>query len=79
MEPCGAAGLLGVHPRTGELIVHTGTLRPPESFTYTIGGTSVPDFEWLYEVTLYAAWTGFGVGGRTREGPSRSRSSCRVG
>ncbi|MCC6417535.1 MAG: hypothetical protein IT429_04735 [Gemmataceae bacterium] len=49
--------------RTGELIVHTGTLRPPESFTYTIAGEPIPDFEWLYEVILYAVWEALGYGG----------------
>jgi hypothetical protein len=49
--------------RTGELVVQTGSLRPPEAFTYTIHGTSIPDFEWLYEVTLYAIWSIFGFGG----------------
>ena len=49
--------------RTGELIVTAGNLRPPESFTYTIAGQSVPDFEWLYEVILWCIWTVFGHGG----------------
>jgi hypothetical protein len=49
--------------RTGELIVRTGDLRPPESFTYTIAGQRIPDFEWLYEVILYATWSAFGYGG----------------
>jgi hypothetical protein len=49
--------------RTGERIVATGTLRPPEAFTYTIAGKQVPDFEWLYEVTLYEVWNAFGYGG----------------
>jgi hypothetical protein len=49
--------------RTGELIVATGNLRPPESFTYTIAGADIPDFEWLYEVLLYGIWTAFGHGG----------------
>src|SRR5262245_14294814 len=49
--------------RTGELIVRTGSLRPPESFTYTIAGDSVPDFEWLYEVILWGVWSAFGFGG----------------
>src|SRR5262245_23228176 len=49
--------------RTGELIVTTGNLRPPESFTYTIAGADIPDFEWLYEVTLYGVWEAFGYGG----------------
>jgi hypothetical protein len=49
--------------RTGELIVGSGSLRPPESFSYTIAGTSIPDFEWLYEVILWAVWSTLGVGG----------------
>jgi hypothetical protein len=49
--------------RTGERIVRTGMLRPPEAFTYTIAGQQVPDFEWLYEMTLYGVWTAFGYGG----------------
>jgi hypothetical protein len=49
--------------RTGELIVHMGQLRPREAFTYTITGWQVPDFEWLYEVILWAVWSAFGFGG----------------
>lgn len=49
--------------RTGERIVATGSLQPVEAFSYTIDGTSVPDFEWLYEVILYLVWSGFGFGG----------------
>lgn len=49
--------------RTGEHIVREGTLRLPESFSYTINGVIVPDFEWLYEVVLYLVWEGFGFGG----------------
>jgi hypothetical protein len=49
--------------RTGELIVQTGNLRPPESFSYTINGQPVPEHEWLYEVILYFAWTALGHGG----------------
>lgn len=49
--------------RTGELIVRTGQLHPPEAFTYTIAGQSINDFEWLYEVILYAIWSIFGYGG----------------
>jgi hypothetical protein len=49
--------------RTGERIVHVGLLQPPEAFSYTIGGSHVPDFEWLYEVILYLAWSSFGFGG----------------
>jgi hypothetical protein len=49
--------------RTGERIVATGSLRPPDAFTYTIAGQSVPDFEWLYEVILYGVWTALGFGG----------------
>jgi hypothetical protein len=49
--------------RTGERIVQTGSLRPPDAFTYTIAGQQVPDFEWLYEVILWAVWSVFGFGG----------------
>jgi hypothetical protein len=49
--------------RTGELIVHTGDLRPPESFSYTIAGADIPDFEWLFEIVLWAVWTALGYGG----------------
>src|SRR5262245_39517066 len=49
--------------RTGEQIVSTGHLRPPEAFTYTIAGTPVPDFEWLYEVALWSVWRVWGFGG----------------
>jgi hypothetical protein len=49
--------------RTGERIVETGRFRPPEAFTYTINGRQVPEFEWLYEVILWAVWKVFGFGG----------------
>lgn len=49
--------------RTGELIVQTGSLRTPDTFSYTIAGTQVHDFEWLYEVILYLTWSVFGIGG----------------
>jgi hypothetical protein len=49
--------------RTGERIVQLGQLRTPEAFSYTIPGTLVPDFEWLYEVLLWLIWSGFGFGG----------------
>src|ERR1700730_11878269 len=49
--------------RTGERIVQTGSLHPAESFSYTIAGDQIPDFEWLYEVILYFVYSGFGFGG----------------
>jgi hypothetical protein len=49
--------------RTGESIVQTGNLRVPDTFSYTIDGTVTHDFEWLYEVTLWAIWSVFGFGG----------------
>ncbi len=49
--------------RTGERIVSTGELRPTDDFTYTIAGQRIPDFEWLYEVILWAIWSVFGFGG----------------
>src|ERR1700676_2942274 len=48
---------------TGEEILRTGELRTPDRFTFTIAGKRVPDFEWLYEVTLALAWNAFGYGG----------------
>lgn len=49
--------------RLGELIYQTGQIRPPESFSYTINGADVPDFEWLFEVTIWGIWSVFGYGG----------------
>lgn len=53
--------------RTGGEIVRTGELRPVETFSYTINAdnadTRPPDFEWLYEVVLWAVWSVFGYGG----------------
>jgi hypothetical protein len=49
--------------RTGELIVQNGSLRLPDTFSYTIHGTIVQDFEWLYEAALWATWNAFGFGG----------------
>lgn len=49
--------------RTGGDIVASGSLRLPDSFSYTIAGTPVHDFEWLYEVTLWAIWSLFDMGG----------------
>jgi hypothetical protein len=53
----------GILIRLGELMVRTGDLRPPESFSYTIAGSDVPDFEWLFELIVWALWTAFGYGG----------------
>jgi hypothetical protein len=49
--------------RTGQRIMETGSPQPAESFSYTIPGEQVPDFEWLYEVILYWVYSGFGFGG----------------
>lgn len=49
--------------RTGEHIIHSGQVRHPEPFSYTIAGRPVPDFEWLYEVVLYGVYNAFGFGG----------------
>jgi hypothetical protein len=49
--------------RTGEKIVQLRQPRTPDSFSYTIAGQLVPDFEWLYEVTLWLVWSGLGFGG----------------
>ncbi len=49
--------------RTGERILQTRVLQPPEGFSYTIQGQHLPDFEWLYEVILYLVWSACGFGG----------------
>jgi hypothetical protein len=49
--------------RTGEQILQSGRLRTEDAFSYTIAGQRVPDFEWLYEVTLAVVWNAFGYGG----------------
>jgi hypothetical protein len=49
--------------RTGEEVVRTGQLRPGDTFSYTMTGRKVPDFEWLYNVGLYGVWSAFGAGG----------------
>jgi glycosyltransferase involved in cell wall biosynthesis len=49
--------------RTGAQIVHTGQLRPTESFSYTIAGRKVPEFEWLYEVGVWGIYSALGLGG----------------
>ena len=49
--------------RTGGDILHGGGLRVEDSFTYTISGKHLPDFEWLYEVGLWEVWTVSGYGG----------------
>jgi len=49
--------------RTGRQIVETRQLRTVEAFTYTISGRQIPDFEWLYEVILWAIWQTLGFGG----------------
>ncbi len=49
--------------RTGGEILRTGQLRPVEAFSYTIHGRPVPDFEWLYELTLWGLWNTLGYGG----------------
>ncbi len=49
--------------RTGGEIVRSGNLRVEDSFTYTIDGKHLPDFEWLYEVLLWGVWSVSGYGG----------------
>ncbi len=48
---------------TGQDILRTGKLRTPDHLSFTIAGQRVPDFEWLYEVTLALVWNAFGYGG----------------
>jgi hypothetical protein len=49
--------------RRGELVLETGDLVPPDSFTYTIAGKRPPEFEEAYEVALAVLWRGLGYGG----------------
>jgi hypothetical protein len=49
--------------RTGEKILTTGELVPSDSFTYTIAGKRVPEFEGLYEAGLALIWRTLGYGG----------------
>lgn len=49
--------------RTGELILQQGTVRTADEFSYTIHGTVLHDYEWLYEVVLALVWNAFGIGG----------------
>jgi hypothetical protein len=49
--------------RTGEIIVRTGDLQPSDHFTYTIAGKKLPDFEWLYDASLWLLWDHLGYGG----------------
>jgi hypothetical protein len=49
--------------RTGGEVVQGGKFRVEDSFTYTIAGKQLPDFEWLYEVFLWTVWSVAGYGG----------------
>jgi hypothetical protein len=49
--------------RSGGEVVRTGSLRTTDSFSYTIAGKQLPDFEWLYEVMLWAVWNVAGYPG----------------
>src|SRR5262245_47426629 len=49
--------------RTGERIVASGSLRTHDTFSYTLDGKLLHDFEWLWEVLLWQAWNLFGIGG----------------
>jgi hypothetical protein len=49
--------------RTGEQIVHSGSLHVKDQFSYTIAGEQLPDFEWLWEVFLWGVWSIFGYAG----------------
>jgi hypothetical protein len=49
--------------RTGERIVASGSLRTHDTFSYTLDGKLLHDFEWLWEVLLWQAWSLFGIGG----------------
>jgi hypothetical protein len=49
--------------RTGQRIAESGSLRLADTFSYTIEGKLVHDFEWLWEVILWHVWDLFGLGG----------------
>jgi hypothetical protein len=49
--------------RTGEQIIRNRSLHVVDELTYTIAKQTLPDFEWLYEVVLWAVWSGFGYAG----------------
>lgn len=49
--------------RTGQLIAESGSLRTHDTFSYTLDGKLLHDFEWLWEVLLWHTWNLFGLGG----------------
>jgi len=49
--------------RTGQRIIESGSLRTHDTFSYTLDGKLLHDFEWLWEVLLWNAWNLFGLGG----------------
>ena len=49
--------------RLGQKILATGDLMPADSFTYTIAGQRVPEFEGAYEIALAVIWQLLGSGG----------------
>ena len=49
--------------RTGQRIVETGSLRTHDTFSYTLDGKLLHDFEWLWEVLLWHTWNLCGLGG----------------
>ena len=48
---------------TGQQIIQSGQLRVVDQLSYTIAGQQLPDFEWLWEVTLYGVWQSTGYVG----------------
>src|SRR5438552_13034536 len=48
--------------RTGQQIVESGSLRTHDTFSYTLGGKLLHDFEWLWEVLLWQTWYLLGLG-----------------
>lgn len=40
----------------GRQIVHNASFRVVDEASYTIAGQTIPDFEWLWEVSLYGIW-----------------------
>ncbi|NOX96665.1 MAG: tetratricopeptide repeat protein [Nitrospirae bacterium] len=54
---------VGLHLKTGELILKTGQIPKQDVFSYTVSGRSWIDHEWLFQVVLYLIYKLMGVNG----------------
>ena len=61
--------------RTGQRIAETGSLRQPDTFSYTIDGKIVHDFEWLWELPP-PTWCDSSCGREWGWPSAASRSGC---